>query len=121
MAKRILTVDDSASIRSYIRLTLEGAGYGVGEAADVDAALALVALGTFDLVITDFHMPGKTGFDFLRALRATPTTRNLPVVVLTTQGGDEFKREAKEAGASAWMGKPFEPARLLQVVGKLLD
>ncbi len=121
MAKRILTVDDSSSIRSFVRLTLEGAGYGVGEAADAEAGMAMASLGTFDLIITDLNMPGKSGLEFLKELRALPATRKTPVVLLTTATGEELKQAAKAAGASGWMGKPFEPERLLQVVGKLVD
>jgi two-component system chemotaxis response regulator CheY len=120
MAKRILTVDDSASIRGLLRFTLEQAGYAVEEAADGDAGVAAATAGGFDLVITDLNMPGKSGLEFVQALRADKRTLQVPVVLLTTQADGETKQLAKAAGASGWMTKPFQPERLLEVVAKLV-
>jgi two-component system chemotaxis response regulator CheY len=119
MSKRILIVDDSTSIRSLIRFTLEQAGYSVGEASDAEEGISTAYLGDFDLVITDLNMPGKSGFEFVQALRSDKRTLRLPVVLLTTQADDATKQAAKAAGASGWMTKPFQPERLLEVVAKL--
>lgn len=121
MTKRILTVDDSSSIRALIRFTLEQAGYTVEEASDGEAGVTAAYLGDFDLVITDLNMPGKSGLEFVQALRSDKRTLQVPVVLLTTQADAETKQLAKAAGASGWMTKPFQPERLLEVVAKLTN
>jgi two-component system, chemotaxis family, chemotaxis protein CheY len=116
----ILTVDDSASIRQMIKVTLAPAGHNVIEASDGAQGLAKAKSTRLDLVITDLNMPGMNGLDLIRALRALPAFLGLPIVFLTTESNDAVKLEAKKAGATAWITKPFKQDQLLAVVGKLV-
>jgi two-component system chemotaxis response regulator CheY len=116
----ILTVDDSPSIRQMIKVVLGPAGHTVLEAGDGAQGLAQVKANRVDLVITDLNMPVMNGLEFIRALRAMPTLVGLPIVFLTTESSDATKQEAKSAGATGWITKPFKPEQLLAVVGKLV-
>ncbi|WP_407158155.1 response regulator [Bradyrhizobium sp. STM 3557] len=116
----ILTVDDSPSMRQMIRMTLEPAGHSVIEAGDGAQGLAKAQASRPDMVITDLNMPVMNGLDLIRALRKQPTLTGLPIVFLTTESSDGAKQEAKSAGATGWITKPFVPAQLLAVVGKLV-
>jgi two-component system chemotaxis response regulator CheY len=120
MMANILTVDDSASIRQMIKVTLAPAGHNVIEACDGAQGLAKAKSTRLDLVITDLNMPGMNGLDLIRALRALPALLGLPIVFLTTESNDAVKLEAKKAGATAWITKPFKHDQLLAVVGKLV-
>jgi two-component system, chemotaxis family, chemotaxis protein CheY len=117
---RILAVDDSAAMRQMVEVTLTGAGYTVLKAADGREAMALAQSGTFDLVITDVNMPNMGGIALVRQLRALPAYRFTPMLVLTTESGSELKNEGREAGATGWIVKPFNPERLLATVAKVL-
>ena len=116
----ILTVDDSPSIRQAIRIVLEGAGYKVIEAADGREALGKAAAQPVDLVITDLNMPVMNGLDMIRQLRKMPAVVGVPIVFLTTESADGLKAEAKAAGATGWITKPFRPEQLLTVATKLV-
>jgi two-component system chemotaxis response regulator CheY len=116
MAKTILVVDDSASLRHVVRLALEGAGYAVIEAGDGAAALALLDGRAISMVICDVNMPRMNGIEFVKSAKALPNYRFLPILMLTTEGQDEKKAEGKAAGAKAWMMKPFSPTSLLKAV-----
>jgi two-component system chemotaxis response regulator CheY len=116
MAKTILIVDDSTSLRHVVRLSLEGAGYAVIEAADGAAALALLDGRQINMVVCDVNMPRMNGIEFVKAAKALPNYRFLPILMLTTEGQDEKKAEGKAAGAKAWMMKPFSPTSLLKAV-----
>ena len=119
MSKMILAVDDSASMRQLVSYTLRSAGYQVSEACDgKDAAGKLSP--TIGLVITDLNMPNMNGIEFLKTLRAGSVCRYVPVVVLTTESQDHKKQEARAAGATAWITKPFRPEQLLAVVKKVI-
>lgn len=120
MGKRILTVDDSASVRQMVNFTLSGAGFDVLEATDGSDALAKVQGQAVDLVLTDLNMPNMNGIELIRALRAEGDTRLTPIVMLTTESQADKKQEGKEAGATGWIVKPFKPEQLLAVVNKLL-
>jgi len=120
MGKRILCVDDSASIRQLVGLTLTGAGYTVVEAGDGREALAKVGTTDVDLVVTDLNMPNMDGLTMIREFRRLPRCRGVPIVFLTTESDEAKKREAKEAGATGWITKPFKQEQLLAVVRKLL-
>ncbi len=120
MGRRILTVDDSASIRQVVGFTLKGAGYEVVEAVDGKDALAKVAAGPVHMVITDLNMPNLDGLGLIRALRATPAHKFTPIVMLTTESQDAKKQEGRAAGATGWIVKPFKPEQLLGVVKKVL-
>jgi two-component system chemotaxis response regulator CheY len=120
MGKRILTVDDSASIRQVVRLTLKGAGYEVVEAVDGKDALDKVNGAPVQMVLTDLNMPNLDGIGLIRALRAQPGFKFTPIVMVTTESQYSKKQEGKAAGATGWIVKPFKPDQLLAVVKKVL-
>jgi two-component system chemotaxis response regulator CheY len=116
----ILTVDDSASIRQAIKIALSGEGYTVTEAANGQEGLDQGAAGGFDLIITDLNMPVMDGLTMIRELRQRPAGAGVPIVFLTTESDAEIKGEAKAAGATGWLTKPFDPETLVRVVKKVL-
>ena len=120
MAKTILTVDDSASIRQMVAFTLKSAGYTVLEAADGNAGLNSAKSNPIDLILTDQNMPGMDGLTLIKALRALPQYRSTPILMLTTEAGDAMKQQGRAAGATGWLVKPFDPQKLLDVVKKVL-
>ena len=120
MAKTIITVDDSASVRQMVSFTLKGAGYTVIEASDGKDALAKLTGNKADMVITDLNMPNMNGIELIKALRANPSYKFVPIVLLTTESQDTKKQEGKAAGATGWIVKPFKPEQLLSVVKKVL-
>jgi len=119
MAKKILAVDDSKTMRDMVTFTLKGAGYEVVDAEDGKHALTKLAGNTFDAVITDLNMPNMNGFELIRALRANPAYKMAPILMLTTEGDEAKKTEGKAAGATGWIVKPFNPEKLVQVVKKV--
>lgn len=120
MAK-IMTVDDSVSVRMLVAQTLMGAGHEVVEAPNGMEALANAKFKTFDLVISDLNMPGMDGLAFVKELRRLSAYRTVPVLILTTELDPAKKNEAREAGATGWIVKPFSPAQLLATIRKVLD
>jgi two-component system chemotaxis response regulator CheY len=118
--KTILTVDDSASIRQMVAFTLSGAGYSVVQAVDGVDGLAKARTTSADLVLTDQNMPNADGLTLIRGLRALPAYAKTPILVLTTEAGDDMKAKGRAAGATGWIVKPFDPATLLNVVKKVL-
>ncbi|RYB01813.1 response regulator [Lichenibacterium ramalinae] len=116
----VLTVDDSPSVRQLIRIVLEGAGYTVVEAENGQDGLARAKATAPDLIITDLNMPVMNGLDFIRALRSTPSVVGVPIVFLTTESNDALKQEAKAAGATGWITKPFKPEQVLAAATKLV-
>ncbi len=119
MAKKILAVDDSKTMRDMVSFTLKGAGYEVVEAEDGKAALSKLTAGKVDAVITDLNMPNMNGFELIRALRANPAYKFTPILMLTTEGDSAKKEEGKSAGATGWIVKPFNPEKLIEVVKKV--
>ncbi|MBT8763881.1 response regulator [Desulfohalobiaceae bacterium Ax17] len=119
MAKKIMTVDDSASVRQMVCFTLKGAGYEVLEAKDGQDALAKLT-GPLDLIITDLNMPNMDGIELIRQVRSKPGFKFIPIIMLTTESQTEKKMEGKKAGATGWIVKPFKPEQLLAVVKKVL-
>ena len=119
MSKKIMTVDDSKTMRDMVGFTLRNAGFEVIEAEDGAQALSVLAGNPVDLVITDINMPNMDGITLVKELRAKPTYRSTPILILTTEGGDEKKSEGRAAGATGWIVKPFAPEKLLQVVTKV--
>jgi len=117
---RVLTVDDSPSIRQMIKVTLEPAGHHVIEAGDGAQGLEKAQSNRPDLVISDLNMPNMNGLELIRALRNLPQLTGLPIVFLTTESNEAVKQEAKSAGATGWITKPFKPEQLLAVVAKLV-
>ncbi|MDY0963132.1 MULTISPECIES: response regulator [Massilia] len=120
MAKTVMIVDDSISIRQVVGLTLRGAGYDVVEGSNGKDALAKLGQQKVHLVVSDVNMPEMNGIEFVKAVKAQPEYRFLPIIMLTTESGDEKKREGQAAGARAWVVKPFKPDVLLNAVQKLI-
>jgi two-component system chemotaxis response regulator CheY len=120
MAK-ILTVDDSTSLRTMVAATLASAGHEVAQAGSGAEALVLLQKATFALVISDLNMPEMDGLTLIRHLRKLPNYRMTPVLVLTTEMDPNKKKDAKDAGATGWILKPFEPTSLLATIRKVLD
>jgi two-component system chemotaxis response regulator CheY len=120
MAKTILSVDDSGSIRQMVSFTLRGAGYDVIEAVDGQDGLDKAKQKTVDLVLTDQNMPRMDGITLIKTLRSLPNYRAVPILMLTTESGDAMKMQGKAAGATGWLVKPFDPQKLLEVVKKCI-
>jgi two-component system chemotaxis response regulator CheY len=120
VSKAILCADDSASIRQMVSFTLQSAGYQPVTANDGSDALAKLDAERFAMVITDLNMPGLDGLSLIRKIRANPRHAGVPIVMLTTESEEGKKLEGKAAGATGWIVKPFDQARLLAVVKKLV-
>jgi len=116
----ILLVDDSASVRRTVKIALTGEGHSVMEAADGAEGLSKVLGSRFDLVITDLNMPVMDGLTMIRQLRQKSAQTGLPVLFLTTESDPGMKAQAKEAGATGWLTKPFNPEQLLKTVARIL-
>jgi two-component system chemotaxis response regulator CheY len=119
MAQTILVIDDSASLRQVVAIALQGAGYEVLQAGDGLAALALLDGRKIGMAVCDVNMPRMNGIEFVKAAKALPAYRFLPILMLTTESQESKKDEGRAAGAKAWMVKPFSPSSLLNAVSKL--
>jgi two-component system, chemotaxis family, chemotaxis protein CheY len=120
MKKRILAVDDSPSVRQMVKLTLSGAGYDIVEAGDGAEGLSKARATTLDMVVTDLNMPVMNGLGLIRELRKLPAYRGVPILFLTTESDPEMKQQAKAAGATGWITKPFQQDQLIAIVRKVL-
>jgi two-component system, chemotaxis family, chemotaxis protein CheY len=120
MAKTIMIVDDSTSLRQVVSITLKGAGYEVLEARDGQDALSKLTGQKIHLIISDVNMPVMDGFSFVLAAKQIAAYRFTPVIMLTTEAQESKKQEGKEAGAKAWMVKPFQPGQMLSAVSRLI-
>jgi two-component system, chemotaxis family, chemotaxis protein CheY len=120
MAKTILIVDDSASVRQVVGIALKGAGYDVIEGRDGQDALTKLTGQKVHLIVSDVNMPNMDGITFVKSVKAMPAYRFTPVIMLTTESQEAKKREGQAAGAKAWVVKPFQPAMLLAAVEKLV-
>jgi len=120
MAGVILAVDDSASMRQMVNFTLKGAGYEVVQAIDGVEALEYARGHSVDLVLTDVNMPRMDGITLVKELRALPTYRYTPMLVLTTESSQDKKMQGKQAGATGWIVKPFNPDQLLATIARVL-
>ena len=114
MAKTILAVDDSGSLRQMVVFSLRAAGYQVTEAVDGQDGLDKARNQEFDLVLTDQNMPRMDGLSLIRSLRGLPTYQKVPLLMLTTESSDEMKSKGRAAGANGWLVKPFDPQRLTE-------
>ena len=119
MTKTILTIDDSASIRQMVALTLKGAGLTVLEAGNGAEGFTKATTNTVHAVITDLNMPVMNGLEFLRKFRQHPAGKGVPVILLTTESDEDLKRQARESGATGWIVKPFKQDQLLAVIKKV--
>ena len=118
--RKILAVDDSASMRQMVSFTLERAGYDVMQACDGVEALELAKKGAVDLVLTDVNMPNMDGIDLIKELRNLPDYTHTPILTLTTEGGPDKKQLGREAGATGWILKPFNPEVLIDTIAKVI-
>lgn len=117
----ILTVDDSASMRQMVSYTLQTAGHTVTEAKDGVEALELAKKNDFQLVVTDVTMPNMDGITLTRELRSLSNYKYTPILTLTTESGQQIKEKGKQAGATGWLIKPFNPEQLLLTIKRVLD
>ncbi|RZI81580.1 MAG: response regulator [Rubrivivax sp.] len=120
MAKTIMIVDDSASLRVVVGIALKGAGYDVIEGCDGKDALSKLNGQKVHLIVSDVNMPNMDGITFVKAVKQMASYKFTPIVMLTTESQDSKKKEGQEAGAKAWVLKPFKPEQLLGVVQKLV-
>jgi two-component system chemotaxis response regulator CheY len=120
MAKTIMIVDDSASLRQVVSIALKGAGYDTLEASDGKDALSKLTGQKIHLIISDVNMPNMDGLTFVRQAKQLPAYKFTPVIMLTTEAGETKKQEGQAAGAKAWVIKPFQPAQMLAAVSKLV-
>lgn len=119
MAKTIMVVDDSSSMRRVVGIALKGAGYDVLEGCDGKDALSKLNGQKVHLIISDVNMPVMDGITFLKSVKQMPAYKFTPVIMLTTESEDSKKREGQAAGARAWVVKPFQPDQLLGAVQRL--
>lgn len=120
MAKMILAVDDSASIRQMVTFTLKSSGYEVVEAVDGMDGLEKAKGKTFNLILTDQNMPRMDGLTLIKTLRGMPQYKTVPILMLTTESSDTMKQQGRAAGATGWLVKPFDPQKLIEVVKKVI-
>jgi two-component system, chemotaxis family, chemotaxis protein CheY len=120
MSAKILIVEDSRSMRRIVRSALESEGYQVAESEDGRQALNALGDVAPHLIITDVNMPEVDGISLVREIRRLPSFRFTPVLILTTESGDDMKENGRAAGATGWIVKPFDPDQLRQVVAHVL-
>lgn len=120
MAKTIMIVDDSASLRQVVSIALKGAGYDVIEGCDGRDALSKLTGQKVNLIVSDVNMPNMDGITLVQEVKKLPVYRFTPIIMLTTESGDDKKSAGKTARAKAWMVKPFRPDELLMAVSKLV-
>lgn len=120
MGKKILFVDDSASMRKVLGMTLKRSGYEVETAEDGKVAFGLLDSCRFDVIITDLNMPNMNGIEFIKAAKTHPNNKFAPIIMLTTESSEEMRKEGQDAGAKVWIVKPFRPDKLLEVLKKVI-
>ncbi len=119
MSMTILTVDDSRTMRDMLRLALVQAGYEVVQAEDGVHGLEVLATSNPDVIVTDINMPRMDGFGFIEGVRADAKHRAIPILVLTTESDAEKKNRARQAGATGWIVKPFDPVKLVEAIRRV--
>lgn len=121
MTHNVMFVDDAKTMQQLVTYTLEEAGFNVTTASSAEEALGIIASGKkLSMLITDLNMPGMNGIELIRALRSTPGYRFTPAAVLSTESEHSRKEQARQAGASFWMVKPFTPEQLVTLVGRFV-
>lgn len=120
MAKSVLVVDDSSSVRQVVGIALKSAGYDVIEASDGRDALGKLNGQKVHLIISDVNMPNMDGITFVKEVKKLPNYKFTPIIMLTTESQESKKMEGQAAGAKAWVVKPFQPAQMLAAVSKLI-
>lgn len=119
MSKIALIVDDSKTMREMVSFTMKSGGFDVLEAEDGVDALEVLKSGKVDLVVTDLNMPNMNGLELIGELRADPEYNTTPILMLTTESSNELREKGKEAGATGWIVKPFQPEKFLAIIGKV--
>ena len=119
MSKTILIVDDALSVRKVVGMALKDAGYEVIEASDGKDAVVKMGAKKLNLIICDLNMPNMDGIGFLNHVKASPSHKFTPVIMLTTESAEDKKAQARAAGAKAWLVKPFQPSTMLEAVAKI--
>ncbi len=119
MTKRALTVDDSKTMRDMVSFTLKNAGFDVMEAEDGQHAISVLGSQPVDVIITDLNMPNMDGLQLIRMLRTRPEYRFTPILMLTTEAEGTKKQEGRDAGATGWIVKPFNPEKLVETVRRV--
>jgi two-component system chemotaxis response regulator CheY len=119
MTKTILTVDDSRTMRQMLEVTLTSAGFEVVQAGDGLEGLQTLESTAPDVIVTDINMPRMDGFQFIEGVRANDRHRAIPILVLTTEADAEKKDRARRAGATGWIVKPFDPAKLVSAIKRV--
>lgn len=120
MAKTIMIVDDSASLRQVVSIALKSSGYDVIESTDGKDALAKLTGQKVHLIISDVNMPNMDGITFVKEVKKLPDYKFTPVIMLTTEAGEDKKAAGQAAGAKAWVVKPFKPEQMITAVAKLI-
>lgn len=120
MGKTIMIVDDSASLRQVVAIALKGAGYDVLEAQNGQDALNKLDGKKINLIISDVNMPVMDGISMVKEVKKLPAYKFTPIIMLTTEGADDKKKEGQAAGAKAWIVKPFQPEQMLKAVSMLI-
>lgn len=120
MKRKIMTVDDSSSVRQMVSFVLKEAGYDVVSAVDGQDAIKQLSSSQVEMLVTDLNMPNVNGVELIQWVRSDFSHQYIPVIMLTTESQDEKKLEGKNAGATGWIVKPFKPEQLLTVVRKVL-
>ncbi len=120
MGKKILFVDDSASMRQVVGMAIGGAGYEVVTAVDGKDGCAKLDQGRYDAIITDLNMPNMNGLEFIKAVKQHASNKFSPVIMLTTESSAALKQQGQAAGAKVWVIKPFKPDQLLAVLKQLV-
>lgn len=121
MSKKVLTVDDSPSVRKMVEFSLKSKGYVMGSAGDGQEALDLLAQEHFDAIVLDVNMPRMNGLEFLEKRLENDEFAAIPVIMLTTEGQDEDRDKAISLGATAYIVKPFKPSQLLELLEEFLQ
>ncbi|HZP74764.1 MAG TPA: response regulator [Pseudolabrys sp.] len=119
MAKRIMTIDDSKTMRDMLMLTLANAGFEVFQAVDGQDGVDALRQQAVDLIITDINMPKMDGYQVIKELRSRPEHKTTPILVLTTESEGAKRTAARDLGATGWLVKPFDPERLIETVNKV--
>jgi len=121
MSKKVLVVDDSVTMRNMLTVSMKEEGFEVIAAEDGVSALEVIGDNKLDLVITDINMPNMDGIELIKRLRSHDTTKYTPILVVTTEGGENTKRDGKAAGATGWIVKPFQPDTLSNAVRRVCN
>lgn len=120
MGKKLLFVDDSASMRQVVGIAMKNAGYEVTTAVDGRDGVARLDDGRYDAIITDLNMPNMNGIELIKAVKSHGNNKFAPVIMLTTESSDDMKKQGQAAGAKVWVVKPFNPEQLVAVLQKLI-